>query len=128
MFKILVIDDDQGTCSFVRDSLEATGKYEVTEAYTGKEGLRAAKTDEPDLILLDILLPDISGLEVLKKFHESKSTCFIPVVIISGVRSKEAKEDACHEFADGYIVKPFDPETLEAAIARTLKYHGPSKG
>ncbi|MFC1497662.1 two-component system response regulator [Verrucomicrobiota bacterium] len=123
MRRILVIDDDSGICAFICECLKSIGEYDVMVANTGKEGFRIAKSEEPDLILLDILLPDINGLDLLKKLSRNKKTCYIPVIMITGVSSKEAKEDACREFSDGYIVKPFDPNTLEAAVARTLKYH-----
>ncbi len=122
MHKILTIDDNPNVQSLVRRMLESTGKYEVCMARNGREGIRAAKSMEPDLILLDIMMPDIDGFNVLKKLSKNKMTRYIPVVMLTGVDTQDAIEEASREYVDGYILKPVNADKLDEAISRALKY------
>jgi DNA-binding response OmpR family regulator len=118
--KILVIDDDENLCSAVKRGLEFFGKYHVSVAGGGKAGLKASRKLIPDLILLDILMPDLDGLSVLKKLRQGGKTRFIPVVMLTAVRDQEAKEKASYQYAEQYVTKPFEINKLESVIARTL--------
>jgi CheY-like chemotaxis protein len=120
MKKILVIDDDENLCAAVKRGLESFGKYEVSVAGGGKAGLKAGRKLRPDLILLDIIMPDLDGLSVLKKLRQNEKTRFIPVVMLTGVQDQEAKEQASYEYAEQYVTKPFEINRLESVIARTL--------
>jgi CheY-like chemotaxis protein len=105
--KILVVDDEPHIVKLVSSRLEANG-YEVIAASDGKEGIEKAKEEQPDLILLDIAMPKMTGHEVLKKLKEDKDTKSIPVIMITG---RSGAEDIVQCIADGgavdYIVKPY---------------------
>ncbi|MFC1497898.1 two-component system response regulator [Verrucomicrobiota bacterium] len=119
--KILAIDDDPMIRSFVQQSLESTKEYKVWVAADGKEGLRAAESIGPDLILLDVMMPDIDGFSVLRKLSRNKKTRYIPVIMLTGVNTQDAKDKASYAYADGYIVKPVEADKLNVAVSRTLK-------
>ncbi len=120
MKTILIIDDDENIRSAVKRGLEGFGKYRVSVAEGGKAGLKAAGKVKPDLILLDIVMPDMDGISVLKKLREKGKTRFIPVVMLTGVQDQEAKEQASYQYAEQYLTKPFEINKLESVIARTL--------
>lgn len=87
--KILVIDDDECIGSIVKLHLEQSGKYEVLISTDGQQGITAAKRRKPDLILLDILMPNMSGTDVIERLLEDKMTKDIPVIFLTGVVTKE---------------------------------------
>jgi len=111
-FRILIVDDDQRIINFLRSKLEASG-YEVLTAGNGLEGLEQAQAQEPDLIVLDLLMPKMDGLEMLK---ELRSFSAVPVIILT---AKGADADRIKGFqlgADDYLPKPFNPDELVARI------------
>ncbi len=115
---ILVVDDSDPVRSFVADSLRASG-FHVTEAATGTDGLRLAN-DTPDLIVLDVSLPDIDGLEVCRQIKGNPATASIPVLHLSGVYCESLdKARALEDGADGYLAQPVTREELIATV-RTL--------
>ncbi|MDP2644167.1 MAG: response regulator [Desulfobacterales bacterium] len=87
--KILVIDDDETSRSIVKFHLEGTGKYEVTSASTGAEGVQAARRIQPRLILIDILMPGMSGTDVAEKLMDSPATKDIPMIFLTGAVTKD---------------------------------------
>ena len=118
--KILLIDDEEDFCFFVKLSLENTGEFEVVATNRGKEGIELAQVEKPDLILLDITLPGIDGYEVCERVRsnpEFKDTkiCFLTAM---GREIDVAKGMALA--ADGYIVKPFSILDVNAKIAELL--------
>lgn len=116
----LVIDDERATRRLLRLLLIAQG-YQVCEAETGKRGLQLAASRRPDVILLDLGLPDMDGLTVLKRLREWTRT---PVLILT-VRDSEAdKVAALDNGADDYMIKPFGGEELLARL-RALQRHSP---
>ncbi len=107
--KVVMIDDEKSICRFVRISLEAHG-YDFYEANTGKDGIQEVIARRPDLILLDMALPDMSGQAVLEKIREWSKT---PILILTVRDSEEEKVKALDAGADDYITKPFGiPELL----------------
>ncbi len=121
--KILVIDDEISVCRFLRHSLEAS-KFEVVEAHSGQEGLQKTAEVHPQLILLDHGLPDISGLEVLKKLRAWSKT---PVIFLTVRDGEEDKVQALDEGADDYLTKPFSVPELIARIKVSLRHSQPEK-
>ena len=119
MSRILVVDDEVAVRLALRKFLEAR-KHEVILASNGKEGLDAAAKYRPDMILLDINMPDMDGLTVLKTLKETKSTALIPVIMLTGVDTDECVKEAMHWYTEQYIVKPCEQATLHAAIERVL--------
>lgn len=115
---VLLIEDDKSISSFVSASLEGNG-YKVTTALTGKEGLSLAASLCPDVILLDLGLPDIDGMEVLRKIRSWSS---VPVIIISARIKEQEKVVALDLGADDYITKPFGTGELMARIRTSLRH------
>jgi CheY-like chemotaxis protein len=121
---ILAIDDDPRLCLTISRWLEVKGNYRAIAVTDGRQGLKLAKREKPDLILLDLVMPGIDGIEVLKKLNKSAATRYIPVVILTGSPSIETREDAEYEYAEHYLTKPIDSETLLAKIESILKRRG----
>lgn len=106
---VVVIDDEKSICRFLRVSLEAHD-YEMFEAGTGQEGIAAVIARRPDIILLDMALPDMSGLKVLQKLREWSKT---PIIILTVKDAEEDKVQALDSGADDFVTKPFSvPELL----------------
>jgi excisionase family DNA binding protein len=106
---VLIVDDDEGTRTFVRASLELEG-FDVREASSGTEGLAALEEEPPDLILLDVMMPQMDGWEMLRRVQEQHGGA-IPVVMFSG-KVEDAAGEAVERGASGFIGKPFDPQQL----------------
>jgi two-component system KDP operon response regulator KdpE len=115
---IVVIEDDPQIRRFLRTGLEAHG-FEIHEAETGKLGLILAATRKPDLIILDLGLPDIDGIEVIKKLREWTSR---PVIILSARNVEIDKVAALDGGADDYLTKPFGLDELLARIRVALRH------
>jgi len=119
--KILIIDDEKDLCFFVRQNLRLLGNYEVIIARNGKEGIKAARARKPDLILLDIMMPDLDGFEVLRRLKEDNKTVFIPVIFLTAKGDEESKLKAASLYNDDYIVKPFEMRVLKSKIDNVLE-------
>lgn len=110
--KIVIIDDETSICRFLRVSLEAHG-FDVFDAQTGQAGIQEVISRRPDLILLDLALPDMSGIEVLKRLREWSKT---PIIVLTVRDLEEQKVEALDLGADDYVTKPFGvPELLARA-------------
>ena len=119
-FRILAVDDDERIVNFLRFKLKASG-YEVFTANNGVEGLEQAQAQEPDLIVLDLLMPKMNGLEMLK---ELRSFSAVPVIILTAKGADADRIKGLQLGADDYLPKPFNPDELVArieAIRRRLK-------
>lgn len=105
--KILVIDDEVDFCHFLKLNMELTGEFEVATAGEGKEGIDLAKSWHPDLILLDLRMPGMSGSEIVSVLLQDQATKDIPVVFLTGVAIKEdAEEDSLKKSGQVLIIKP----------------------
>jgi excisionase family DNA binding protein len=107
---VLIVDDDPGVRRHVRVSLEAEG-YSVREAGDAAEGMAVLEEEKPDLILLDVMMPQVDGWEMLRQVQERHGAGAIPVIMFSG-RTDEGAEEAESRGAQGFIGKPFDAEQL----------------
>jgi CheY-like chemotaxis protein len=109
--KILVVDDERGIVEIVKEQLTANG-YEVYTALTGEEGLRKCKSLKPDVIILDIMMPDMDGSSVAEDMKEDPDTADIPVLFLTGaVKPSELPES--HIVGGQYfLAKPFKSEEL----------------
>ena len=107
---VLIVDDDEGTRALVRASLELEG-FDVREAASGTEGLSVLEQDPPDLILLDVMMPQMDGWEMLRRVQDQHGGA-IPVVMFSGQVDENAAGEAVERGASGFIGKPFDPQQL----------------
>ena len=119
MKRILVIEDNEDNLYLIRFILKQH-KLEVIEALTGEEGLRRTRDDHPDLILMDIQLPDINGLEVTRRIRQTEAGKTIPIVAISSYAMTGDRQRAIAAGCSGYIEKPIDPETIMNSIFKYL--------
>lgn len=125
---ILIVDDEQDLVTTIEYSLEKEG-YRTRTAHTGKDALAGARLQpHPDLILLDVMLPDVSGLEVCRELRADKSTKGIPIVMLTA-RAEEIDRVVGFEMgADDYVVKPFSNRELALRIRAILRRQGPAEG
>ena len=118
--KIIVVDDEEDILELVRYNLAREG-YDVTCAATGEEALEITKRDLPDLVVLDLMLPGIEGLEVCRAIKGDEKTSHIPIVMLTA-RGEEADIVAGLELgADDYITKPFSPRVLAARVKAVMR-------
>lgn len=115
--KILVADDEERMARFIRLNLEHDG-FQVVEAYRGQEAMDKLRTTLPDLILLDIMMPDIDGFEVLKMIREVSS---VPVIMLTAKGEEDDKVKGLELGADDYITKPFSPRELVSRVKAVLR-------
>ncbi len=108
---VLIVDDDERVREYVRVNLEMEG-YSVREAGSAEEGLRVLDEVSPDLVLLDVMMPEVDGWEMLRRVHERHGVGAIPVVMFSGKVGESAAEEATARGAQGFLGKPFDPQQL----------------
>jgi len=115
--KVLVVDDDVKTVELVRLYLDRDG-YQVLTAYDGVEALRLARESYPDLIVLDLMLPDIDGLEICRTLrHESD----VPIIMLTARTTDQDKLTGLDLGADDYVTKPFSPKELAARVRAVLR-------
>ncbi len=114
--KILVVDDETEFCSLLKEFLEGEG-YTVDVAYNGADGIKKACFFEPDVILLDIRMPKINGIEMLKKIKGCSSA---PIIIVTGISDIKIAEECIKLGAHSYIRKPISLEKLEAELKELL--------
>lgn len=115
---ILLIEDEENICSFIATTLK-NQNYKITTASTGTEGLHLCASLCPDIVLLDLGLPDMDGIEVIKKIREWNS---IPIIVISARSHEQEKAKALDLGADDYITKPFGTVELLARIRTSLRH------
>jgi two-component system KDP operon response regulator KdpE len=122
--RILVIEDEQEIRRFLRVSLANHG-YRFVESATGKEGVMQAASQQPDLIVLDLGLPDIDGMDVIRQVREWSQ---VPIIILSARGQEHEKVNALDAGADDYLTKPFSVDELLARLRVALRHAARSKG
>ncbi|MDP4007124.1 MAG: response regulator [bacterium] len=121
MAKILIVEDDKFLRELIMQKVSKEG-YEVVGAVDGEEGMKMAKTEQPGLILLDLILPTVDGFDVLRQLKEEASTKNIPVIILSNLGQKEDVEKGKQLGAEDYIVKAhFTPAEIVEKIKSVMK-------
>lgn len=118
--KVLVVDDDPSTRDIIKLSLCPLG-YHISEAVTGTEALEKVIIDNPDIIILDVMLPEKSGLEVCHYLKKSSITAHLPIIMLTAKQDIRDKLEGLDKGADDYVIKPFDPQELEARIKALLR-------
>jgi excisionase family DNA binding protein len=108
---VLIVDDDPRVREYVRVNLEMEG-YGVREAGSAEEGLAVLEEVSPDLILLDVMMPEVDGWEMLRRVQERHGVGAIPVVMFSGKVDEQNADEATARGAQGFVGKPFDPQQL----------------
>lgn len=124
MEKILIVEDDQGISDFVKLELEHEG-FETSVAATGREALELFESFNPDLILLDVMLLELSGLEVLRRIRKTSST---PVIMVTARGETYDRVNGLDAGADDYIPKPFEIEELLARMRAVLRRSAAPQG
>ena len=117
--RVLVVDDDAALREYVRANLEQEG-YDVREADSAKEGLAALEEELPDVILLDVRMPEVDGWNMLRRVRERHGVEAIPVIMYSG--ELEMAEEAGERGAQAFLGKPFDPARLLEAARQVLRF------
>lgn len=113
--KILIVEDEEDILQLVRLYLEKEG-YRTCVARTGVEGLKQSKAEHPDLIILDLMLPEMDGLEVCKRLRADTKTALIPIIMLTAKAEETDTVIGLELGADDYVTKPFSPKAL---VART---------
>ena len=120
MTKVLVADDEQGIRELLTDTLGDAG-YDVIEASDGAEALEKAGEEHPDVILLDVIMPVMDGLQTLEKLRESPSTKSIPVILLTAISAVKGEAEAMKLGVTHYLTKPWQKGTVELAIKIALR-------
>jgi two-component system KDP operon response regulator KdpE len=114
---ILAVDDEAGILRLIKLELTSQG-FRVVVANDGEEALRLAEQQRPDIVVLDILMPDMTGLEVMRRLRERSQ---VPVILLTGKDHDEDKVRGLELGADDYLVKPFNPDELSARVRAVLR-------
>ncbi len=117
--KILVIDDSELMQRMIRDILKGEG-YEVYSAYSGEEGLAKVAAIKPDLIILDIIMPGMSGFDVCRTLRSDDSNILMPIIMLTAQVNEDDKLIGLEMGADDYIIKPFNSRELVSRVRNTL--------
>jgi two-component system KDP operon response regulator KdpE len=115
--RILVVDDEERMVRFIRLNLEHDG-FQITEAFNGTQAVNKIRSSLPDLILLDVMMPDIDGFEVLKIIREIST---VPVIMLTAKGEEEDRVRGLELGADDYITKPFSPRELISRVKAVLR-------
>jgi len=124
--KILIVDDEQDILELVKYNLEKEG-YEIVTAISGEEALAVAEGSLPDLMVLDLMLPGMDGLEVTRKIRSGKATAQLPIVILSAKGEESDIVSGLELGANDYLSKPFSPRELVARIRAIFRRRGQSE-
>ncbi len=118
--KILIVEDEKDILHLVKHYLEKEG-YRVSTAATGAEGLKLAKSDHPDLLVLDLMLPGMDGLEVCKRLRADQPTAILPIIMLTAKAEESDTVIGLELGADDYVTKPFSPKALVARVKALLR-------
>lgn len=116
-YKILIVEDEPEIMELIELTLNSD-EYDLVQAIDGEQGLELGTTSNPDLILLDIMLPKLDGYEICRRLKGNKETSGIPVVMLTAFGQKREIEQGYKVKADDYIVKPFEPAKLRQRIKK----------
>ena len=115
--KVLVCDDERHIVRLIQVNLERQG-YNVVTAYDGKEGLEKVRSEKPDLMVLDVMMPYMDGFEVLKTLRRDAATESLPVIMLTAKAQDKDVFEGYHYGADMYLTKPFNPMELVSFVNR----------
>jgi DNA-binding response OmpR family regulator len=117
---VLICDDEPPLRELIRLSLD--GPYRFVEAHDGEESLEAARRERPDVVILDMMMPRLNGLEVLNELRGEDGLAETPIIVLTA--QPAAREDALRAGADIVMVKPFEPDQIAAAVEEVLAEKG----
>lgn len=121
MKKVLVVDDQKDNVFVLKDRLQREG-YEILEAYDGETCIKIAESENPDIVLLDVMMPGMSGFEVCKVLSTSEKTKLIPIILVTALTEAEDLEEGFQVGAFDYIKKPFNRIELIARVKAALRF------
>jgi len=121
--KILIIDDDEVARALISGILQTNKLYKVIAGENGKDGIKRALREQPDLVILDIMMPQIDGYEVCKILREKVATRYIPIIILSAKGSIDSQVHGFELGADDFITKPFNHTELIARVEALIRRH-----
>jgi two-component system alkaline phosphatase synthesis response regulator PhoP len=119
--RILIIDDEVYFARLVKMNLESGGDFEVEIAVKGYEGIKTAKKFRPHIVLLDLLMPDMNGLQVLEELRRDRKASRIPVVILSAKGDDATRKEVLDNKVNLFVTKPISAEDLKDKILKVLK-------
>src|SRR6185437_11526979 len=119
MKRVLIIEDDLEFCEAVAKTLAS--HYQALVAHSGAEGLKIAMKEKPDLILIDLQMPEMDGFEVCEQLRTKPATREIPIIILTGENAPNSRVKGLDSGADDYVSKPFHPQELLARIRARLR-------
>ena len=120
MAKLLIVDDEAATVDMLSTYLGLIG-HETVGAFSGEEGLASVYTEKPDLLILDLMMPDLEGFDVCKQLRESGDYTTLPILIISARFDQQSIDRAMSLGADVYLTKPIDLPKLTSEIIRLVE-------
>mgnify|MGYP003188558462 CR=1 FL=1 len=117
MTKILVVDDDSAINELIKINLELQG-YEVIQAYNGVEGFAKAKQEEPSLIVLDVMMPEVDGYTVARRIRQCKEIAEVPIIMLTALSELNNKVEGFDIGVDDYLTKPFEIDEINDKIQK----------
>jgi phosphate regulon transcriptional regulator PhoB len=124
--KILVVDDEPDALELISYNLKAAG-YDVATAADGEEALKKARNAQPALIILDVMLPEVDGLEVCKTLRREPATATVPIIMLTAKAAEIDRVLGLELGADDYVTKPFSPRELILRVKALLRRRNPSE-
>ena len=124
--KVLIVDDEEEILKLLVSIFETRTEYKISVASDGEQGIRVAREEKPDLILLDVLLPNKNGFEVCQVIKSDPSTSFTKVIMLTGMTQNLDLQKGWDSGVDAYIAKPFDIPALLNKIEELLRNSGPN--
>lgn len=119
--KILVVDDEQAIQIILKASLEFTAGWQVLLASSGPEGMKVAQLEQPEVILLDVMMPGMDGISLFHQLQAEPLTQAIPVIFLTA-QAREAERKSLEILGSGVILKPFEPEAIARQIRTLLSW------
>lgn len=120
MAKILIVDDEADVVRLIQFRLEKEG-FEVISCGDGQTAIKMAEEEKPDLVILDIMMPLMDGMEVLRQIRSRRLTSRIPVIMLTAKTTSITVDQARQLWVSDYVVKPFDPEKLVVKVKKALR-------
>jgi len=121
MIKVLIIDDEEDFCDVVKANLEIDPEYKVFYSISGESGLYSAEQKNPDVILLDITMPEMDGFEVMRKLKENNKTANIPIIMLTATGDTMYRKIAKMLKSAVYLCKPIETLVLKGEIEKLLR-------
>jgi DNA-binding response OmpR family regulator len=118
--RILVVDDETDVVLIIKTALQAEG-FDVVSATNGPDALDEARETTPDLVVLDVMMPGMTGFDVLRELKANEKTAKVPVIMLTGVSDRKKIQEALSSGIEYYVVKPFDFDDLLAKIRQALE-------